>query len=125
MKREINVIIKELNKIKNGITTAELDFAKSSIIRKFPSQFETYTQIASNLMGMIKYSLPVDYFNKYLDNVKNVSKEDINGITKKNIFPDKLLITVVGDKKKLLKQAGDFNLNKIVEVDLNGEKIEK
>lgn len=121
----LDEIIKELNEIKNGITTVELDFAKSSIIRKFPLQFETYTQIASNLIGMIKYSLPVDYFNKYLDNVKNVSKEDINGITKKNIFPDKLLITVVGDKEKLLKQAGDFNLSKIVEVDLNGEKIEK
>ncbi len=119
----VNEIIKELNEIKNGITSAELDFAKSSIMRQFPSQFETYRQIAANLMGKVMHSLPDDYFNTYLDNVKNVTKQDVDSIAVKNIFPDELVIAIVGDKEKILKQFVDSGLGEIVEVDLKGETL--
>ena len=54
----VREIMNELEGIKTGVTNEELDFAKSSLIRKFPSNFETYKQIASNLISMVIHSLP-------------------------------------------------------------------
>ena len=56
----LNEIFKELEKLKDGITDEELEFAKSSIIRKFPLNFETYGQVASNFIGKVIYDLPED-----------------------------------------------------------------
>ena len=66
----VKEILNELYKIIKGVTQEELDFAKSSIIRKFPSNFETYSQVAANLSGKVIFSLPDNYFNTYIENIK-------------------------------------------------------
>lgn len=119
----IKEIIKELENIKDGVTPEELDFAKSSTIRKFPSNFETNRQIAMNLTGKIIHNLPDNYFDTYLDRVKAVTLEEVNKTAEKNIFPDKVKIVVVGDKEKLLEQFKDLNLGKITEVDYEGNLV--
>ncbi len=119
----VTEIMNELKGILNGVTPGELDFAKSSLIRKFPSNFETYKQIASNLTGMVIYSLPEDYFNTYIENIVGVSVEDVNSAAVKNIFPDDLSIVLVGDKEKLRPQLKDAGFPDAVEVNIKGEKI--
>ena len=52
----ISEIISELNKIHLGVTEDELNFAKSSVTKRFPSNFETYGQIAGNLSNKLKHS---------------------------------------------------------------------
>ena len=119
----VNEILKELNGIKKGVTNEELEFAKSSIIRKFPSNFETNKQIASNLTGKIIHSLPDDYFNTYLDNVKKINIDDVNNAAQKYIFPEKLIIVLVGDKEQIKTQLVETKLGSYVETDLKGEII--
>ncbi len=118
-------IIFELNHIKEGITTEELDFAKSFLIRQFPSNFETYGQMASNLSILVAHSLPNNYFNTYMDNLASVSIDDINSIAKESIFPDKLIIVVVGDSEKLLPQLKEAKFEDIVVTDYMGIPIKK
>ena len=118
-------IIFELNHIKEGITTEELDFAKSFLIRQFPSNFETYGRMASNLSILVAHSLPNNYFNTYMDNLASVSIDDINSIAKESIFPDKLIIVVVGDSEKLLPQLKEAKFEDIVVTDYMGIPIKK
>ncbi|MGD8305378.1 MAG: pitrilysin family protein [Ignavibacteria bacterium] len=109
----LNEIFNELNKIKLGVTEEELEFAKSSIIRKFPTNFETYRQVASNIIGKIIFDLPEDYLETYLENIKSVSIEDVNGTALSNIHPDVTTTILVGDKSKLLKQLSGNNFGEI------------
>lgn len=119
----IKEIINELNGIRGGIKEDELEFAKASIVRKFPSNFETYRQIATNLTAFVIHSLPENYFNRYIENIESVSLKDVNEIAEKNIFPDELIIVAVGDKNKLKSQLNEIAKGEIYEVDFNGNLI--
>ena len=119
----IKEILSELKRIREGVTDEELEFAKSSLIRKFPSNFETYSQVAANLTGKVIFSLPEDYFNTYLDNVRNVSKNDVNETAIEEILAEETLIAVVGDKSKVREQLKEFPNSVFIGVDSEGNKI--
>ncbi len=117
----VNEIVKELSKIKDGVTAEELLFAKSSIIRKFPSSFETYSQIASILSGKVIYNLEENYFDNYINNIKNVTREEVKKSAEKNVFSHQLVIVIVGEKEKIEAGLIDLNIGDINESDINGE----
>ena len=97
-------IFRELHNIRKGVSEEELNFAKSSIVRKFPSNFETYKQITSNIAGKIIFNLADDYFRNYIENINSITLEDVNKAAVENIFPDRMTTILVGDKIKLLEQ---------------------
>ena len=119
----IKEILSELKKIREGVTDDEIEFAKSSLIRKFPSSFETYSQVAGNLTGKVIFSLPDDYFNTYIDNVRNVSKNDVNEAAINEILAEEILMAVVGDKSKVREQLNEFPNSVFTEVDSYGNKV--
>jgi zinc protease len=119
----INEIVKELNLIRKGITEIELDFAKSSTILNYPAKFETNRQIAYHLTTKYLYDLPYNYFNTYLDLIRDVSIEDVNKAAIDHIHTDKLVILAVGDKQKLLHQLLEIKSDKITELDYLGKEI--
>lgn len=120
----VREILFELSEIKNGVKKEELEFSKSSIIRRFPSNFETNRQIASNLISKYLFSLPENYFNTYLDKIKNLTIDEINSSAKDNIHPENLAIIVVGDKKKIKDELENLGAGPVKEVNLLGEIIE-
>jgi len=119
----IEEILNELQKIREGITEQELDFAKSSVIRRFPSNFETYSQVATNLSGRIIFSLPEDYFDTYIDNIKNVTLDDVNREAVREILTEETLIAIVGDKNKAAAQLKNFPNSVFIYVDEEGNEI--
>jgi zinc protease len=112
----VNEIMNELHSIRKGALQKELDFAKSSTIRRFPSNFETNKQIASNLTAKYIFSLPDDYFNNYIEKIRSVSLEEINQAAEKNIFPEKSIILIVGDKNRVLSQLEKLNLGEVKQI---------
>lgn len=118
----VNEIYLELEKIRTGVTHAELEFAKSSIIKKFPANFETYRQITTNLVAKILHSLPDDFFNNYINNVNKVSAEQVKKAAEDLILPEKAFCVIVGDRDKLLNSLRTTNIE-ITEVDDKGNLI--
>ncbi|MBK9097762.1 MAG: insulinase family protein [bacterium] len=110
-------IFYEVDKIIDGITADELEFAKSSMIKRFPSNFETYRQVSGNIISKIMHNLPDDYFESYVDRVNSVTLEEVNKIAKKSIRSDELVTVLAGDSNKILNQLkGDkFGEIKVVE----------
>ncbi len=113
-------IFKEIKNIKEGVTSKELEFAKSSLIRKFPSGFETNRQIASNIIGQIIHSLPEDYFKKYIEKIKQVTREQVIKAAADNLIPDKLTTVVAGNKEKIIGQLKEIYPGEITELDAGG-----
>lgn len=112
-------IFNEIKNIKEGITTEEIKFAKSSLTRRFPSNFETYRQISSNISSKIIHNLPDDYFETYIQKLNSVSIEAVNKIADNSINPEELLTVLVGDSKKIFEQAKgkEFGETIVIEFD--------
>jgi zinc protease len=119
----VKEIINELNKVREGVTEEELKFAQLSTIGKYPASFETNQQIAHNLTTQYLYDLPNDYFQTYLDRMRDVSIEQVNKSAKDHIHTDKLVILVVGDKEKIIPQLREIIPDKITELDYLGNEI--
>jgi zinc protease len=110
-------IFYEVVKINEGIKADELEFAKSSMIKRFPSNFETYRQVSGNIISKILHNLPDDYFESYVDKVNSVTLEEVNQIGQKSIRSDELVTVLVGDSQKIVGQikSDEFGEIKIVE----------
>jgi len=117
----LNEIFYELNEIKLGVNEEELEFAKSSVTRKFPANFESYRQVASNFVGKIIYRLPDDYFETYIQNIKYVKLPEVNDTANKSIFPDSMITVLVGDYDKISEQLKKDEYGEVVK--LNYQKL--
>ena len=118
----VKEILFELENIKNGIADVELEFAKSSITKKFPLNFETFRQISTGLSAKILFKLPDNYFQDYIQNVISVTKSEVNKAANDFIFSDMLSIVLIGDKKILLPKLAELSIE-VSEVDLHGETL--
>ena len=115
----IGEIFKEIEKIQVEVTSKEIEFAKSYLIKRFPSQFETYTQLVRNLILLSIHSLPLDYFNRYVKCMQDVNVENVLLTAKGNLSSDKMTTILVGDKYKIAEQ---LNVP-FVELDMNGNAV--
>jgi len=114
-------IYTEINKIKSGVTQEELNFAKSSLTKKYPSNFETFRQIAAAISAKVIHNLPDNYFEKYIEEVSSLDLSDINSIANKSICPDEIISVLVGDASKILTQLDKSEFGEISVIDF--EKI--
>ena len=115
-------ITNELNGIKKNILDEEIAFAKSYLIKRFPSQFETYAQVSRQLSTLVHFNLPDDYFNNYLTNIEETTHQQIQEAALNYISFDELKTVVVGDRKIVLKQLEIYG-KEIVELDVLGNVI--
>ncbi len=120
----LNEIFFELGNIKNGISDEELEFSKSSLTKKFPMNFETYRQIVFNTSTKILFNLPDDYFEKYIENVNAVTKQEVEATAQNSIRNDELVTLLVGDKNLLAEQLKNISSD-LFEVDFLGEIVNK
>ena len=110
-KEAVAEFMKELKGVRgeNPVTQKELEYSKQSLIRRYPSGFETVGQISGQLSNLVTFGLPDSYFNDYIAKINAVTLEDVNRVAKKYLAPDKMAIVVVGDRKVIepgLKQLG-------------------
>ncbi len=116
----ITEIMKELNEYStNGISDEELAFTKSSMLNSDALKYETPEQKASFLSQIIRYDLSKDFTQKQSTTLKEVSKSDINAISKKYIRPDKMIILVVGNKYMIKDKLEKLGYGKVKEVELD------
>jgi predicted Zn-dependent peptidase len=110
--KALTEFFKELNNIAN-ISDEELTRAKNYVALGYPSDFQSVGAIAGRLTDLVLYNLPDDYFNNFTKNILAVTKDDVIRVAKKYIVPDKVVVVVVGDRKKVEKGIADLKLGEI------------
>jgi predicted Zn-dependent peptidase len=111
-KEAVQEFLKELNGIRGArpVTAAELDVNKQSLIRRFPSQFETPGQIAGQLSALVTYGLPDSTFNEFIAKVNAVSAADVTRVANKYLDPSRMAIVIVGDRKVIEPGLKELNM---------------
>jgi zinc protease len=83
------------------VTEQELDDAKKYLIGSFPLRLDTNHKVASFLAQVEFFQLGLDYPNRYPDLVRKVTREDVQSVAREYLHPEKLIIVVVGNQKKI------------------------
>lgn len=79
------------------VTSAELAFAKESVLNSFVFNFEQPSQIISRLMRYEYYGYPADFLFRYQRAVKATTAADVQRVAKKYLNPEQLVTLVVGN----------------------------
>lgn len=106
----VKEMIKEMSLMGEApVRPEEIELAKSSLVRAFPSWFETTGQTVNILSEIPVYNLGLNYYPEYAKKVEAVNDAAIKGVAKKYLLPEKMIVIAVGDQKVIeggLKAAG-------------------
>lgn len=84
-----------------GVTSEELETAKTYMTGAYPLRFDGNGRIASILVGMQSLGLTPDYPKTRNDRINAVTLEDVNRVAKRLMNPDTLTFVVVGQPEGL------------------------
>lgn len=115
--------MKELNAIRDTVPAVELNKAKKLLQLGLPSDFETTQQIANQLIPVVLYGLPLDYYNNYVSNIESITQADVQRVARQYINPSSLAIVIVGDRKSIETGLKAVNAGPISIRDFFGQPI--
>lgn len=115
--------MKELNAIRDTVPAAELAKAKRYLQLGLPARFETTGDIASQIIPIVLYDLPVDYFNTYVQQIENVTQADVQRVANKYVDPSHLSVVIVGDRKSIEPSLKALKVGDVLIRDLSGKEI--
>lgn len=121
-------LIEFLNEVKNyadkGITEEELLFTKNSMGQSEALKYETAQQKAGFIKRILDYKLEKNFTDKQSEILKSISKTEIDGLAKKLLPYDKMIILVVGDKESNFEKLKKLGYE-VVELDADGNPLVK
>lgn len=95
--RTIDLVIKELKRfVKSGVTRDELADCQANFIGRLPLSLESNGGVANALLSIERYGLGLDYYRRYPELVKSVTRANVLETAQKYINPDRLAIAVAG-----------------------------
>ena len=108
----------------NGPKAEEVEFVKSAIAQRDALRYETGAQKAAFISTILEYNLPANFVEQQAAILRGMTGEQMKAITSRYLRPDKINILLVGDKAAI--EPGVKKLGyEIVELDANGNKVEK
>lgn len=120
----ITEILYELERIADGLVEDdELALTKASMSGGFARSLENPATVARFALNIIRYDLPKDYYQTYLQQLDAITKEDILEVAQRYMRADKANIVVVGNEE-VIDLLTKFDADgKIERVDAFGKKV--
>ena len=91
------------------ISPDELQLAKDLLTLSLPLDWETDEGIANAIVTSVRRGLPDGAIEKYVTDVRAVTKEQVEQVARQILRPDAMIWLVIGDRSKVepeLKKAG-------------------
>ena len=93
--------MKELRAIRDTVPSDELAKAKRYLQLSLPEDFETTGSIAGQLLPLITYGIPLEFYNSAVENIGAVTQADVQRVARQYVDPDRLTMVIVGDRKSI------------------------
>jgi predicted Zn-dependent peptidase len=112
---------REFKRIRDSaVTHDELRRAKAFIALQLPGEFETASDLANQLSGLLIFGLPLEYYRSYIPRIMRVTAEDVQRVGRKYVRPDRVSVVVVGDVGKIRADIKALSLGPLEQVDMQG-----
>ena len=82
--------------VTNGVSSKELEDAKTFLIGAYPLRFDGNSRIANILVGMQIQGLSVNYIRNRNQKINDVSLEDLKRVASRLLIEDELHFVIVG-----------------------------
>ena len=115
--------MKELRAIRDTVPATELAKAKTYLQLQMPGSFETTGQIAGQLVPIVLYDLPLDYYRTYAQQIDRLTQADIQRVAREYIDPSRLAIVIVGDRASIEGGVRALRLGEVLVRDPSGQPI--
>lgn len=102
------------------VTDEELQTAKDSLIQRLPAMFSSVSSVNNAVATIWTQGLPDDYYQRYAQNIRAVSKEDVVRVAKQYIDLDHLAIVIVGDRATIESPLKATGIAPITVLDIEG-----
>jgi zinc protease len=120
----VTEILKEIRRmIDTPMKPDELSLAKDSQSRSLPGIFETDSGEAGALSEIFMYSLARDYFSSLPERLNAITAGDAEGVAKKYLHPDQLILVCVGDRAKIEPELLKLDLGAVEIRDADGNVV--
>jgi zinc protease len=93
------------------------------MIQGLPQSFGSVSSVSSSITSLYLSDLPQDYYQRYADNVRGVTKDDVVRVANKYIDLDHLVIIIVGDRKVIEQPLRNTGIAPIVFLDIKGDSL--
>jgi len=113
--------MKELRAIRDTVPADELEKAKRFLQLQLPGAFETTGSIAAQVVPVVLYGLPLDYYNSYVQQIERVTQADVQRVARQYVDPSNVVVVVVGDRKSIEPGLRALGVGTIVVRDLEGK----
>jgi len=99
IRKAINLIKKELvDFYDKGVSQVELEDSQANFIGRLPLSLESNAGVAAALLNIERYGLGLDYYLRYSELVRSVTRDQVLAAFRKFINPDKLAVAIAGVK---------------------------
>ena len=123
-KESVAETIKEFEGIRSArpVTQEEFEDAVNGILRGLPNQFETHGQVLNQLVRLVAFDLPDDYFTTYSEEVGKLTLADIHRVAEEHVKAGALKIVVAGDAERVELALRELGYS-VVPIDYEGAVI--
>jgi predicted Zn-dependent peptidase len=106
--------MKELRAIRDTVPSGELAKAKRYLQLGLPQDFETTGSIAYQMLPLITYGIPLDFYDTAVQKIGAVTQADVQRVAREYVNPDRLTIVIVGDRKLIEPGLRALNPGEII-----------
>jgi zinc protease len=120
----LRLMVDEISKLqRDRVFERELSDAQAYLAGSFPLTIETPNEIATQVLNVVFYDLPVEEIGTFRERVQRVTPDDILRVARFYVRPDRLSIVLVGNATEFVPQLrrvgfSDFEVIPIEELDL-------
>ncbi len=122
-KESVVEFMKELAKIRDGVTDEELAFTKESMRQSALRQYESTMALAMMLDSIGKYGYPDDYAARRLAELAGMSSSALKDLAQRYVNPGAMVLLVVGDKAKIGRGLSELGYGEPIELDVEGKPM--
>jgi zinc protease len=98
----IRIVEKEIRRMREQrVTEQELSDAKNYLTGSFPLRLDTNRKVANFMAQVEFFQLGLDYPERYADLIKKVTVDDVQRVAQRYLQPERLVVVIVGDQKKI------------------------
>jgi zinc protease len=93
------------------VTQQELDETRERMFNRIIFRYDSYSRILAEQMSNYNLGLPEDAFEQYIEQVRQVTVDDIYRVANEYLQPDKMKLLIVGNRNLIedqLEQLGPY-----------------
>jgi len=125
-KEAMQEVLTELTGIQGErpVTSDELGKAKDIRTLTLPGRWETNSAVSGDIVRMVRFGLPDDYYDTYAGEVRSLTIADLSDAADKVIHPGRLVWVIVGDRAVIEEGIKELGLGEIHYMDADGNELD-